>query len=123
MNTENEINLNETEVTEVNKIKEAEGTVVGTPTTVNWKQKLSSRKLWAAVLAAVFALLTALFGEELPAEMVEVLKTGIYGLIAYIFGEGVVDVARILGQSKVDAAGAVPININFSETGTESDAE
>lgn len=117
MNTEPEINLNETEENEVNKIKEAEGTVI------NWKQKLSSRKLWAAILAAVFALLTALFGEELPAEMVEILKTGIYGLIAYIFGEGVVDVARIIGQSKVDAAGAVPININFSETGTESDAE
>lgn len=122
MHNETEIILNEeTEVNEMNEIKES--TVSDKSTTVNWKQKLSSRKLWAAVLAAVFALLTALFGEELPAEMVEILKTGIYGLIAYIFGEGVVDVARILGQSKVDAAGAVPININFSETGTESDAE
>lgn len=122
MHNETEIILNEeTEVNEMNEIKES--TVSDKSTTVNWKHKLSSRKLWAAILAAVFALLTALFGEELPAEMVEILKTGIYGLIAYIFGEGVVDVARILGQSKVDAAGAVPININFSETGTESDAE
>lgn len=82
---------------------------------INWKQKLSSRKLWAAVLAAVFAAAVALFGEELDAETVDVLQTGIYGLIAYIFGEGVVDVARIIGQSKVDAVSAVPININFSE--------
>lgn len=71
-------------------------------TKINWRQKLSSRKLWAAVICAVFAIVTAIFGEELSAEVVEVLKTGIYGLIAYIFGEGVVDVARIIG----DAVGA-----------------
>ncbi len=69
---------------------------------INWKQKLSSRKLWAAILAAGFAVAVALFGEELDAETVDVLKTGIYGLIAYIFGEGVVDAARVLGQSKKD---------------------
>lgn len=70
---------------------------------INWKQKLSSRKLWAAVMAAVFAVVAAMLGEELPAEMVTVLRTGIYGLIAYIFGEGAVDVARIFGQVKGDA--------------------
>ena len=69
---------------------------------INWKQKLSSRKLWAAV----FAVVTALLGDDLPAEMVTVLRTGIYGLIAYIFGEGAVDVARIFGQAKADAESA-----------------
>ncbi len=68
-------------------------------TKVNWRQKLSSRKLWAAVLCAVFAVVTAIFGEELSPEVAEVLKTGIYGLIAYIFGEGVVDAARLVGQA------------------------
>lgn len=92
----------------------AEGT-----TKINWRQKLSSRKLWAAVLCAVFAVVTAIFGEDLSPEIVEVLKTGIYGLIAYIFGEGVVDVVRILGNAKVDAASAVPININFGEKESE----
>lgn len=67
---------------------------------IDWKQKLSSRKLWAAVLAAVFAVAVALFGEELDAEAVDVLQTGIYGLIAYIFGEGVVDAARMLGKNQ-----------------------
>ena len=67
---------------------------------INWKQKLSSRKLWAAVLAAVFAVISALLGEELPAEMAEILKTGIYGLIAYIFGEGAVDAARVIAGNK-----------------------
>lgn len=89
---------------------------------INWKQKLSSRKLWAAILCAVFAVVTAIFGDELDAEAVEMLKTGIYGLIAYIFGEGVVDVARIVGQSKVDAVSAVPINICFGEE-TEGEGE
>ena len=99
MSNETEIILNEeTEVNEMNEIKDT--TVVDNSTTVNWKQKLSSRKLWAALLAAVFALLTALFGEELPAEMVTVLRTGIYGLIAYIFGEGAVDVARVIAGNK-----------------------
>ena len=68
-------------------------------TKVNWKQKLSSRKLWAAVLCAVFALVTAFFGDEISPEAVGVLEKGIYGLIAYIFGEGAVDVAKIVGDA------------------------
>lgn len=87
---------------------------------VNWKQKLSSRKLWAAVAAAVLAVIAAVFGGNLSAETVDMIKTGIYSLVAYVFGEGAVDFARILGQAKVDAASAVPININF---GKEEDAE
>ena len=64
------------------------------------KQKLTSRKFWAALLAAVFSIAVSVFGDTLDAEMVGVLKTGIYGLIAYIFGEGAVDVARIITQKK-----------------------
>jgi hypothetical protein len=87
---------------------------------VNWKQKLSSRKLWAAVAAAVLAVIAAVFGGDLSAETVDMIKTGIYSLVAYVFGEGAVDFARIIGQAKVDAASAVPINFNF---GKEDDAE
>lgn len=89
-------------------------------TKVNWKQKLSSRKLWAAVAAAVLAVIAAVFGKDLSAETVDMIKTGIYSLVAYVFGEGAVDFARIIGQAKVDAASAVPINFNF---GKEDDAE
>lgn len=87
---------------------------------INWKQKLSSRKLWAAVAAAVLAVIAAVFGGDLSAETVDMIKTGIYSLVAYVFGEGAVDFARIIGQAKVDAASAVPINFNF---GKEDDAE
>ena len=69
---------------------------------IDWKQKLSSRKLWAAVLSAVLAVAVALFGDSLDAETVDVLKTGICGLIAYIFGEGVVDAARVFGKSRTE---------------------
>lgn len=110
MNNENEINLTEAEENCVTGIIVEESGI-------NWKQKLSSRKLWAAAAAAVLSVLTALFGENLPAEAVEVLKTGICALVAYIFGEGAIDIARIIGQSKVDAVSAVPININIEESG------
>ena len=65
-----------------------------------WKQKLSSRKLWAAVAAAVLAVITAIFGDNLNAETVNMIKTGIYSLVAYVFGEGAVDVARIIAGKK-----------------------
>ncbi|MBE6599522.1 MAG: hypothetical protein E7638_08785 [Ruminococcaceae bacterium] len=84
------MNNSEREIVETNKKED------NIMTKVNWRQKLSSRKLWAAVLAAVFAVVTASFGDSLSAETVDVLKTGIYGLIAYIFGEGVVDAARAI---------------------------
>lgn len=71
---------------------------------IDWKQKLSSRKMWAAVLSVVLMCVSAIFGEEMTAEVAEVLKTAVYGLIAYIFGEGIVDAAREVGAGKVDAA-------------------
>jgi hypothetical protein len=67
-----------------------------------WKQKLSSRKLWAAVAAAVLAVITAIFGDNLNAETVNMIKTGIYSLVAYVFGEGAVDVARIIAGKKTE---------------------
>lgn len=57
-------------------------------------QKLTSRKMWAAVAAAVLCVLTAVFGESIPPEMAEYIRTGAHALIAYIFGEAAVDVAR-----------------------------
>ena len=63
------------------------------------KQKLSSRKLWAAIGAVVLTMVTALFGENLTPEMVEALRVAVGGLIAYIFGEGAVDIARIIATA------------------------
>ena len=80
---------------------------------INWKQKLSSRKLWCAIAAAVLSAVAVLMGEEIPAEAAALIEKGVYGLIAYIFGESFVDAIRIYGKSKVDAVSAVPINIDL----------
>ncbi len=58
------------------------------------KQKLSSRKLWAAVASALLCVIAAFYGEELTPEVVEVLKYAVAAGVTYIFGEGIVDVAR-----------------------------
>ena len=58
------------------------------------KQKLSSRKLWAAVASALLCVIAAFCGEDLTPEVVEVLKYAVAAGVTYIFGEGIVDVAR-----------------------------
>lgn len=40
----------------------------------------------------------------MSAEVADILKTAAYVLIAYVFGESAVDVAKQLGNAKVDAA-------------------
>ena len=61
---------------------------------INWKQKLTSRKFWAAVVGFVTALLVG-FGlsESEIAEVVSIITAG-STLIAYIVGEGLVDASR-----------------------------
>jgi hypothetical protein len=85
-------------------IEQADAAKLKSGAVIDWKQKLSSRKLWAAVLSVVLMCVSVVFGEEMTAEVAEVLKTAAYGLIAYIFGEGIVDAAREVGAGKVDAA-------------------
>lgn len=67
---------------------------------VNWKQKLSSRKFWAAVIGFVTAILVAFGVNNLTIEQVVAIITASSTLIAYIIGEGMVDAARITAESK-----------------------
>jgi uncharacterized membrane protein len=62
---------------------------------INWKQKLTSRKFWAAVIGFVTALMVAFGVDDLTIEQVIGLITAASTLIAYIIGEGMVDVARL----------------------------
>lgn len=62
---------------------------------INWKQKLTSRKFWAAVTGFITAILVAVGVSDLTIEQVIALITAISTLIAYIIGEGLVDAARI----------------------------
>lgn len=67
---------------------------------MNWKKKLSSRKLWAAIVGVVVGLAAA-FGLD-KSEWVQIagVVTSAASVVAYIFGE-----------SKIDAAASVPIMI------------
>ena len=62
---------------------------------INWKQKLTSRKFWAAVIGFVTAILIALNYSELEVEQVAGLISATSVLIAYIIGEGLVDYKRV----------------------------
>ena len=66
---------------------------------INWKQKLTSRKFWAAVTGFVTAILVAFKVDELTIEQVVSVISASAILIAYIIGEGMVDATRIGSQS------------------------
>ena len=63
------------------------------------KQKLSSRKLWAAIIAVVVVLAVTILGEDLTPEVVAALECVVGAAVAYIFGEGAVDIARIIAEA------------------------
>lgn len=67
---------------------------------INWTQKLSSRKFWAAVVGFVTAVLVAFGVDSLTIEQVAAMITGAAVLIAYIFGEGMVDAQRAKSHEK-----------------------
>ena len=62
---------------------------------INWKQKLTSRKFWAAIIGFTTAVLMAFNVDNLTIEQVVAIITACSTLIAYIIGEGLVDSARI----------------------------
>lgn len=61
---------------------------------INWKQKLSSRKFWAAVVGFVTSVLFAFNVAEADIEKIVGIITAGATLIAYIFAEGWVDANR-----------------------------
>ena len=61
---------------------------------VNWKQKLTSRKFWAAVVGFVTPLLIAFNVPNLTVEQVAAIITAGGSLVAYILAEGNVDATR-----------------------------
>ena len=77
---------------------------------INWKQKLTSRKFWAAVVGFVTPLLLAFgIGENVVTQVTSIIMSG-GTLIAYIIGEGLIDAANT-GSGGTEA-----------DTGTDTDA-
>lgn len=62
---------------------------------INWKQKLTSRKFWAAVAGVAAALMVIFNVDKLTQEQILALISSSGVLIAYIIGEGMVDKARV----------------------------
>lgn len=62
---------------------------------INWKQKLTSRKFWAAIISVVTSL-GVIFGiPDITTQQIAGVITAVAALIAYIIGEGIVDAARV----------------------------
>lgn len=58
---------------------------------MDWKRKLTSRKLWAAVANFVAMLIVALGGSQEEAVQITAIIMAGAGVVAYIIGEGLVD--------------------------------
>lgn len=58
---------------------------------MDWKRKLTSRKLWAAVGNFVAMLIVAFGGTQEEAVQITALIMAGAGVVAYIIGEGLVD--------------------------------
>lgn len=61
---------------------------------INWKAKLTSRKFWAALIGFVTALLIAFAVPQATVTQIAGIIMAGATMIAYIFGEGLVDAAN-----------------------------
>ena len=65
---------------------------------IDWKRKLTSRKLWTAIAALTVNVIIAFGGTQAVATQVTAIIMGTATVIAYIIGEGLVDAANVSGQ-------------------------
>jgi hypothetical protein len=61
---------------------------------INWKQKLSSRKFWAALAAWITSLLTAYNAAPSTIAQASIIVAGIGALSVYILAEAKADAGR-----------------------------
>lgn len=58
---------------------------------MNWKQKLTSRKWWAAVTGVVVSIMVLMNVDSEQAERITALITAVSSAVAYTIAEGFVD--------------------------------
>ncbi len=61
---------------------------------IDWKRKLTSRKLWVAIAGMVAGLIIAFGGNENTAETVSGCIMSTAAVVGYIVGEGLTDAAN-----------------------------
>ena len=66
---------------------------------INWRQKLSSRKLHTALIAWLTSVLTAFNIPESAIGQVALILSGIGALVVYVLAEGSADKARVEHES------------------------
>ena len=86
----------------------------------NWKSKLSSRKMWAAIVAVLVVILTIFVGEDLTPELTSALECIVFAAVAYIFGEGAVDIARVIADAIKKAYAVAKETMDTDEENGES---
>lgn len=67
---------------------------------IDWKRKLTSRKLWLAVAGLVSGIVIAFNGSAEVAETVSGCIMSAASVVAYIVGEGLIDAASINNDSE-----------------------
>lgn len=67
---------------------------------INWKQKLSSRKFWAAVSGVVISIMIIFGADSGSQERITGAITATGTLVCYILAEGVADTASIKKDDK-----------------------
>lgn len=66
------------------------------------KQKLSSRKLWVAIVGIVIGLAAAFGIEENDYAQIAGMVTSAVSVIGYIFGEAKIDAARLTAGAETE---------------------
>lgn len=61
---------------------------------IDWKQKLTSRKLWISITAFVADIIVACGGSTAEATQITAIIMAGATVIAYIIGEGLVDASK-----------------------------
>lgn len=83
---------------------------------IDWKRKLTSRKLWTAVGTFVSMMWVACGGSESEATQVAALIMAGATVIAYIIGEGLTDSANI-NESGNELPSAIGFRVDDSQEG------
>lgn len=66
---------------------------------IDWKRKLTSRKLWLAVAGLISGLVLAFNGSAEIAETISGCVLSVGSVVGYIIGEGLTDAASMKNES------------------------
>lgn len=69
---------------------------------IDWKRKLTSRKLWLSIASFVSMLIIYVWHSESDAESISALIMAGASIIGYVIGEGLADSTHGTGNSGID---------------------